>query len=249
MKPILWHLRISHYSEKARWALAWKDVEHERRAPMPSSQVVVSAWLTRGQSKTFPVMRLDGEVIPDSTAIIGALEARYPEPSLYPEGPAERRRALDLEEYFDEELGPAIRQLVWYEMSREPQRFVETVGGDVPQSMRRMPGSDRMLSLYAKTFTSLRYGAGSAAKAAESRAKVVAALDRLEAELDGNEYLVGDAFSVADLTAASLFYPLVLPAEGPQALAAPPPAFEEFRAPLADRPGYRWVAEMFHRHR
>ena len=76
---------------------------------------------------------------------------------------------------------------------------------------------------------------------------MLAALDRLEAELDGGEYLVGDRFSVADLTAAALLYPLVFPPEGPS---VPPPAgYERFRAPLADRPGYRWVEEMFRRHR
>ena len=42
-----------------------------------------------------------------------------------------------------------------------------------------------------------------------------AALDRLESELGVSEYLVGEEFTVADLTAASLFYPLVLPPEGP----------------------------------
>jgi glutathione S-transferase len=77
---------------------------------------------------------------------------------------------------------------------------------------------------------------------------VSAALDRLEAELDGRKYLVGESFTVADLTAAALFYPLVLPPEGPE-LPPPPEGFERYRAPLAERPGYRWVQEMFRRHR
>ena len=34
-KPVLWHIPVSHYSEKARWALACKGIEHERRAPPP----------------------------------------------------------------------------------------------------------------------------------------------------------------------------------------------------------------------
>jgi glutathione S-transferase len=83
-----------------------------------------------------------------------------------------------------------------------------------------------------------------------ARGKVIAALDRLEAELGSNEYLAGDSFSVADLTAAALFYPLVLPDEGPLPEEEPPPAgIESFRAPLKERPGYQWVEEMFRRHR
>jgi hypothetical protein len=31
-RPILWHIEISHYNEKARWALDLKGVEHGRRA-------------------------------------------------------------------------------------------------------------------------------------------------------------------------------------------------------------------------
>jgi glutathione S-transferase len=82
---------------------------------------------------------------------------------------------------------------------------------------------------------------------------VPAALDRLEAELgrgDGDgEHLVGDAFSVADLTAAALFYPLVDPPKGPALTPAMPAGFEEFRAPLGDRPGYRWVERTYAEHR
>ena len=33
--PVLWHLKVSHYNEKARWALDYKRVPHVRRALMP----------------------------------------------------------------------------------------------------------------------------------------------------------------------------------------------------------------------
>jgi glutathione S-transferase len=248
-EPILWHIGVSHYSEKVRWALEYKGVEHERRAPMPSAHMAVALWLTRGQCKTFPVMRIGDETIGDSSAIIGALEKHYPDPELYPEDPVERRRALDLEEFFDERLGPPIRQLGWHELGKEPERFVQVVGDTVPTPLRRMPGSAAILSAYAKGFTSIRYRASSEEKAEESRRAVLAALDRLEAELDGNEYLVGDRFSVADLTAAALFYPLVLPAEGPRQFADSPAGFRAFRDPLVDRPGFKWVEQTFSRHR
>ena len=62
--------------------------------------------LTRGQHHTVPVLVLDGEAIGDSTAIIRRLEDAYPEPPLHPSDPTERKRALVLEDQFDEELGP-----------------------------------------------------------------------------------------------------------------------------------------------
>ena len=35
MTVVLWHIELSHYNEKVRWALDYKGVAHERRVPMP----------------------------------------------------------------------------------------------------------------------------------------------------------------------------------------------------------------------
>jgi glutathione S-transferase len=245
--PTLWQIDVSHYSEKVRWALAWKGVEHRRRSPVPGAHMAVAAWLTRGRQVTFPVLSIDGERIGDSTAIIAALEERYPEPPLYPADPEQRRRALELEDFFDEELGPPIRHLAWHELINDRERFTELMKHAAPGPLARMPGA---AAAYARVFTALRFRAGSAKEAERSRTKVLAALDRLEAELGEGEYLVGGSFTVADLTVASLFYPLVQPEEGPMPADLPPAeGFERFRAPLKERRGFEWVAEMFRRHR
>jgi glutathione S-transferase len=246
--PFLWHIPISHYNEKARWALDFKRVPHRRRALPGGAHMLAALLLTRGKGVTFPVLELDGEGIGDSTAIIGALEGRWPDPPLYPEDPAERRRALDLEEYFDEELGPPIRLLGWHEITRDPDRLAELARRSLPGSLRDNPTAVAASARYAAAFTGVRFGVKSEEAAERARARVVAALDRLEAELDGSDCLVGEAFSVADLTAASLFYPLVLPPEGPD-LGEVPEGYERFREPLKERPGYRWVAEVFQKHR
>jgi glutathione S-transferase len=246
-RPTLWHIGVSHYSEKVRWALAWKNVEHRRRAPLPSAHMPIALWLTRGAHYTFPVLSLDDRNIGDSTAIVAALEERWPEPPLYPSDPSERRRALELEDFFDEQLGPDIRQLVWYEFSRDPERFAALMAQTLTGPAAKMSAAS---AAYGRVFTRLRFNAGSNRIAERSRAKVLAALERLEVELGESEYLVGDRFSVADLTAASLFYPLASPAEGPvpgDQMAAE--GFERFRAPLYERRGVEWVREMFRRHR
>ena len=210
--------------------------------------MVVALWLTRGRSKTFPLLQLDGEAIGDSTAIIAELERRYPDPPLYPEDPDERRRALELEEYFDEELGPHARLLAFHEATKDPaviERFtVDLLPGRLADIGPVRAGAMR----FFKTFAALRYRVKSDRRAELARAKILAALDRLESELGPGDYLVGDDFTVADLTAASLFYPLVQPPEGPT-LPPAPEALERFRAPLKERPGYRWVQEMFAKHR
>jgi glutathione S-transferase len=245
--PTLWQIDVSHFSEKARWALAWKGVEHRRRSPVPGAHMVVALWLTRGAHYTFPVLSINGRRIGDSTAIVAALEELYPDPPLYPADIAERRRALELEEFFDEELGPQVRQLAWYELGQDPERFAELMTRTAPPPMNKLGGPT---AAYARFYTSLRFRARDAAQAERNRAKILAALDRLEAELGDGDYLVGEDFSVADLTAASLFYPLAQPEEGPIKPDAPSArGFEEFREPLVERRGLQWVKQMFHRHR
>jgi glutathione S-transferase len=246
--PILWHISVSHYSEKVRWALDHKRVPHRRRAvAIPGLHIPASMLLTRGASHTFPVLEIDGRAIGDSSEIIAALEERHPERPLYPTDPEQRRRALELEDFFDEELGPHIRLLAFHELGKDPERFEAVIARTTPGPVARL-GSGAVT--YARTFTNLRFGVRDEEAAALARTKVVAALDRLEAELGSNEYLAGDSFSVADLSAAALFFPLVLPEEGPVPTDEPPPAgMESFRAPLQERPGYRWVEETFRKHR
>ncbi len=247
-RPTLWHIAVSHYNEKARWALDYKEVPHKRRAvSVPGLHIPASLWLTRGASKTFPVLEIDGQGIGDSTEIIAVLEGLFPEPPLYPADPQQRRRALELEDFFDEELGSHLRLLAFHELGKDPERFATVIARSTPGAVAGL-GSGAVT--YARTYTGLRFGVKSEAAAEVARGKVLAALDRLEAELGSNEYLVGDSFSVADLTAAALFYPLVIPDEGPLPEEESPPAgMESFRQPLKERTGYQWVEEMFRRHR
>ena len=247
-RPILWQIAVSHYSEKVRWALDYKEVPHKRRSvSVPGLHIPASMWLTRGASQTFPVLEIDGQRIGDSTEIIAVLEGRFPEPPLYPADPEQRRRALELEDFFDEELGPHLRLLAFHELGKDLERFQAVVERTTPGPLTKVGGG---AVAYARTYTGLRFGVKSEEAAEVARGKIVVALDRLEAELGSDEYLVGDCFSVADLTAASLFFPLVIPDEGPLPEEEPPPAgMESFREPLKQRAGYQWVEEMFRRHR
>jgi glutathione S-transferase len=87
-----------------------------------------------------------------------------------------------------------------------------------------------------------------AASAEVARGKILAAFDRIEAELEPSGYLVGDRFTVADLTAAALLSPIVRPQEFPyRAFASLEPVAG--RDALTVRPAFRWVAEIYRRHR
>jgi glutathione S-transferase len=246
-RPLLWHLPFSPYSEKVRWALDYKRVEHDRRSPIAGYHMAAALVLTRGRSWTLPVMNLDGRNVADSTAILAALEQRHPAPPLYPANPDERGRALELEEWFDERAGPPVRRFAFHAMREDREQFDELASRQLPTPLRRYR---RLAGVYGRAFTGARFQTASDERAGAARKEMLAGLDRLEAELGDRDYLVGGRFTIADITAAAMFYPLVLPPEGPLDL-DPPPAIARVRDSIAHRRGYQWVLEMFaqHRHR
>jgi glutathione S-transferase len=237
--PVLWQYNFSNFNEKARWALDFKGVSHVRRSLLPGGPRAM-AFSLHG---TLPVLDIAGERIVDSTRIIAALEQRFPRPALYPDDPDERSAALALEDYFDEEAGHELRRAGFYEWRSNP-RFVSellTTGrGRATRTFMRavLPGA----MIYARR----RYRIYPA-DAEQARAKLTAALDRIVAELKPSGYLVGDSFSVADLTAAALLYPLAMPAEVqysyPQL-----PDWGQLRSQAA-HPATEWIREMYRRHR
>jgi glutathione S-transferase len=237
--PVLWQFNFSNFNEKARWALDYKGVAHVRHSLLPGAPRAM-AFSRHG---TLPVLDLDGERIVDSTAIIAALEKRHPEPALYPSDPAERAAALELEEHFDEHAGHELRRAAFYDWRTRPgfvSAVLSTGQGPVARTVVRaaLPGA----MIYARR----RYRIYPA-DAVRARAKLGAALDRILAERTASGYLVGDSFSVADLTAASLLYPLAWPAELQYDYPEPPPWGE--MAPLAEHPAVEWIRDIFARHR
>lgn len=248
-KPTLWQIDISHYAEKARWALEHKGIDHARCSALPGMHIPVALVLTRGDQPTLPVLQLDGRTIGDSTEIIAALEAKYPDPPLYPVDAEERARALELEDWFDKNLGPHSRLLPFYELIQEPDVFAEVAAESVPGPLGK---AKPVVGAYARAYTSIRWNANSDEDADRAREAIVAAFDKLEAELEQGEgeFLVGDQLSVADITAASLFYPVVVPPEGPLSPDLPRPSgLERFRQGLSQRRGFKWVEETFRHHR
>jgi glutathione S-transferase len=208
-RPVLWHLKVSHYNEKARWALDYKRLPHVRRAAIPGRHAAIAQGL--GAGRTFPVMELDGEVLGDSTLIIQALERRFPEPPLYPDDSDDRRRALAIEDSFDEELGPHLRLLVLEHMLPDPRLLLGAFTPDLT-AVRRLTARALYPLMRRKIVADFEIDR-SAVEVAWSKCR--RACERFAAELQPNGYLVGDGFTVADLTVAALLSPVVAPVEFP----------------------------------
>lgn len=241
--PVLWQFRASHFNEKARWALDWKGVRHVRRSLLPGPHVPVVLWLT-GQ-KSVPVLQLDGETIADSTRIIAALEKRFPERPLYPADPALRARALELEDFFDEEIGPHLRRILFHLVLPDTRFGIDLMTPGFGVVTKTIYGA-----FFPLTRAVMRMDMGLTDDgAARSLVRFEAALDRLEREIGPSGYLAGDAFSVADLTGAALLSPLTWPPEYQYPVPPLTPTALEFQARYTKRPGFAWASNMYRRHR
>ena len=231
----LWHLRFSHFNEKGRWALDYKG----HRAPSPRASVPGRHPLRSrrlGGRGTTPLLQIDGETIGDSTEIVARLEQRNPSKPLYFDTEIERNAALELEDHFDEELGPQIFRSAVFAALLSDKKMTSR------PTMQGLPSRERVVAsaLWPVLRPGLRRSLPADVAAGQSgREATVAALDLIESELHG-EYLVGERFSVADLTAAALLFPLIAPPEFPYELPARwPEEWEEFRSSLAGRPGFQ----------
>jgi glutathione S-transferase len=242
--PLLWHIPLSHYNEKVRWALDYKGIAHRRRVLGPD--YLIRVWRATGQGK-LPVLWLDGRAIADSTRIIAALEDHYPEPPLYPRDVAMRQRALTLEDDLDETLGPALRAAIVTPLFRhDPDvalRVLTTgMGGKAYPTLRPL------LRIFP-SFYRFRHRI-SESNLERDRAIVATALDRIEHQRQGRTYLVGEAFTVADLTAASLLGALLQPPEIQYPLEVELPLYlKDYRAKLLRHPAVQWAAGIYRLHR
>lgn len=102
----------SGYSQKVRIALAEKGLTEEILCEVvPPEDKQGPEYRRRNPLGLVPTLELDdGTHLPESTAIIVYLDARYPDPPLIPRDPLQRARMHVLDRYNDQALTPAFRQ-------------------------------------------------------------------------------------------------------------------------------------------
>jgi glutathione S-transferase len=236
----------SHYNEKARWALDFKRAPHTRTSFLPGPHAPAIKRLT-GKT-TVPVLRAGGEIIAGSARIIDELERRFPDPPLYPRDPAARTRAREIQTWFDDEVGPWVRRGLFAVLITEPGYLCWIFSSERNVVTRALYRATFPL---AKGMMKSSMGITDQAAIDEAHRGVREALDFVAREAGSAEgQLVGDTFTVADLAAAALLAPAVMPPGSPMDLpGARPAAVTRWLDRWADHPGAAWVRAQFRKHR
>jgi glutathione S-transferase len=225
--PTLITIPISHYCEKARWALDRAGIAYRERAHL---QVIHWIPVARaGGRKTAPVLIWGDRVFADSTDIVEEASAHaQPDRALFPVDPDAAAEVRSLQRDFDELLGPEGRRWMYFNLRGRRDIAIAYACTGVPAWQRR--GLPLVYPLAARIID--RYLDITPANAKRSEVEVQAVFDSVAERLgDGRPYLCGDRFSAADLTFASLAAPLLMP---PQ-YGVPLPQPDELPAAMATK--------------
>lgn len=239
----LYQMPLSHYCEKARWALARKRLPVKCKNWLPGLHIKPAKRLS-GQT-ALPILKDGPQVIAGSAAILDHLDARYPRfPLSAATADEDRTRERALEAYADEHLGPAVRLLAYSALLDRPDLLIPMMNYEGPWY-----GQWLMKRAFPRVREALvnRYHVNEQG-VAEAKIAVHKALDYFAGQRQENAFFIGGQFGRADLSIASLLAPLYMPsAYGAPWPASPPLACHQLAEEFADwRP---WVEGMYQRYR
>jgi glutathione S-transferase len=242
---VLHQFEFSHFNEKARWALDFKGIEHRRESYLPGPHMPAIKKMS-GSTQT-PVLQTHNSIIPGSAAIIEYLETSHPTPPLYPAAAEAKTEALALQAQFDAGLGPASRTVVFSKLVEEGSYLCAMFARKAAAPKRWLYRATYPL---AKGMIAKGNGTTDPANVTRSFELVDRTLDEIAAKVQPSGYLVGNEFSIADLTAAALLAPLANPQHPDMARPKPVPAsVAALISKYAGHPTIAWVGRMYTQHR
>ncbi len=206
---VLITIPISHYCEKARWALDRAGIAYREQAHL---QLV--HWLAvrrAGGGRTAPVLVCGDRVLADSAEIVDEADAEAPpERRLYPAEPDAASEVRALERDFDTNLGPNGRRWMYNEMRGRRDLAIAYACTGVPRWERRaLPLAYPVVSRVIDRYLDITPDTASRS-VAQVRMTFDAVAERLS---DGRRYLCGDRFTAADLTFGALSASVLMPPE------------------------------------
>jgi len=236
---------ISHYCEKARWALDRAGISFREERHIQGVHMVVAR--RAGGRITVPVLVTPDEVLAESAEILAWVDERTPPTDRLltgePEVEALCRR-------FDEKLGPHGRRLMYVHVLRDKELVLSFNNAGVPD------WEDRVIRRgwpIVRWFANRRLGIRPGIENSDEQV-VWDEFDFVAGLLaDGRPYLCGERFTAADLTFAALAAPMVVPPEYTVRLPQPGDGVPDEPRALIERarehPAGAHALRMFRQHR
>jgi glutathione S-transferase len=202
-QPRLITIPLSHYCEKARWALDLAAIDYREESHLP----LVHRWhARRAGATTVPILVTDEGALTDSADIVRYADRHSKAARLLPSRVADRQEAIELERYLDRELGPHVRRWAYFHILGRRALLNRLVSRGVPrpESLLTSPLMSVARPLIRRGY---RVGPESAERSLQRVHEVFRAVG--ERLADGRRYLVADEFGVADITFAALAAPVL----------------------------------------
>ncbi|NEP18661.1 MAG: glutathione S-transferase family protein [Leptolyngbya sp. SIO4C1] len=194
----LYQFEASHYSEKVRLLLDYKQLPYKTIEVTPGVGQI-DLYRLSGQRQV-PVLKDGSEVIPDSTAIARYLDQKYPERPVIPVEAQQRGLCLMMEAWADESIGLNARKVMIGAFNQHPNFRTALLPASTPELVRNIVGSvpGDLLSI-------LGTGAGFGPEAVKLSTEILKQnLEALCLILRESPYLLGTQPTLADLAVAGL---------------------------------------------
>ena len=246
---VLYVFAISHYCEKARWALDYLNIEYRLQHLSP----ITYARFVRGlgvADTSLPVLTAGSLTLQGSSRIIDWAEAqsRPGKRSLEVDTITDTSSAREIEQRLNDVAGVHVRRFYYADaLLNQPQKVRPIFCGNLTwreQIMLRLAWGRICKYMIRGLDLGVEQGR-------ESRRIIEGELDWFDGLLaDGRAFVLGKHFSRVDITAASLLSPLVLPLEHPtyHNLQLPPGVAADV-ADWQERPSIRWISEIYRKYR
>jgi glutathione S-transferase len=242
----LYTFNLSHFSEKARWALDYEGIAYEEKVLLPGPHQLTTRRVAKRSE--VPILQHDRRYVQGSSAILDYIADHLGGSKLTPRSPEARAASLELEREADRAFGRGV-QRVLYSVMLEPEHAHHVIDLWTENGPRWGRTFYRFTFPLISRAVQSMYQTTKPELVTESQDHFVSMMDKLDAQLARAPYLGGEQPSRLDISVAALLGPLCAPAEHHVRWPATPPELRGFEARLEGRPTWNHVLEMYREHR